>query len=156
MQTQNDYITIFIAFVRATYHWFHAAHHVTSGTAFGSDHELYGEIYEDFLDVLDGIIEKAIGQYGIENAAAPVQSMTSAISILGRWQSPDTLNSLAIATTALQIEKEYIGAVQELFSQLENSGKLPLGLNDFLAATSNKHDTFVYKLTQRVKTELQN
>lgn len=147
---------MFISFVRAAYHWFHAAHHCTSGASFGDDHDLFGEIYGDFLTVLDGIIEKAIGSCGIESAAAPVQSLTIAISILGRWQSPETMNSLAIASTALQVEKDYLDAVEELFSQLESAGELPLGLNDFLAATANKHDTYAYKLTQRIKTELQN
>ena len=65
------------------------------------------------------------------------------------------MTSLAIAGAALQLEQDYLQATDELFRTLEQMGSLPLGLNDFLAASANKHDTFVYKLTQRVKSEVQ-
>jgi hypothetical protein len=156
MHTENDILLAFISFVRASYHWFHAAHHSTSGTGFTGDHELYAEIYKDYLEVLDGIIEKSIGACGFEDAAAPLPSLNLTIEILGSYQSPNTLTSLAIASTALQIEKDYLGVVDELFTSLESSGNLPLGLNDFLAASANAHDTFTYKLMQRVKSEIQN
>ena len=156
MHPKNDILLAFISYVRASYHWFHAAHHATSGVGFNGDHELYSSIYEDYLEVLDGIIEKAIGSCGFEGAAAPLPSLNLAIKFLANYQSPDTLTSLAIASTALQVEKDYLEVLNELFMTLEESGELPLGMNDFLAASANAHDTFVYKLTQRVKSEIQN
>ena len=155
MHTKNDVLLAFISYVRAAYHWFHAAHHSTSGTAFNGDHELYGEIYEDYLSVLDGIIEKAVGSCGYESAAAPIPSLRLAMKVLEGYPSPETLTSLAIASTALQVERDYLQVVDELFKTLESAGALPLGLNDFLAASANKHDVYVYKLVQRVKTEVQ-
>lgn len=155
MHTKNDILLAFISFVRASYHWFHAAHHSTSGTGFNGDHELYSEIYEDYLEVLDGIIEKSIGVCGFEGAAAPLPSLNFAIKFLSSYPSPETLTSLAISSAALQVEKDYLAVVTELFTTLEESGDLPLGLNDFLAASANAHDVFVYKLTQRVKSEIQ-
>ena len=41
-----------------------------------------------------------------------------------------------------------------LFKELESSGELSLGLNDFLAASANSHENHVYLLQQRVKTEI--
>jgi DNA-binding ferritin-like protein len=155
MHQNTNYYVAYIAFIRAAYHWFHAAHHVTSGTGFHGDHELYAEIYGDYVEILDGAIEKSIGTCGVEVAAAPLPSLAMAINFLQRYPSPETLTSLAIASTALQVEKDYLGVVDELFTALESAGALPLGLNDFLAASANKHDVFVYKLTQRVKTEVQ-
>lgn len=155
MHTKNDVLSAFISYVRAAYHWFHAAHHSTSGTAFNGDHDLYAEIYEDYLAVLDGIIEKSIGSCGFESAAAPLHSLKLVVKILEGYPSPETLTSLAIASTALQFERDYLSVVEELFKSLESTGSLPLGLNDFLAASANKHDVFVYKLVQRVKTEIQ-
>jgi len=156
MNAKNDLLLAFISYVRAAYHWFHAAHHCTSGTGFIGDHDLYSEIYEDFLSILDGIIEKSIGMCGYEGAAAPLVSLELAIKILQEYPSPEGLTSLAIATTALQLDKDFLSVVDELFVTLEEAGELPLGLNDFLAATANKHETFIYKLTQRVKSEVQN
>jgi hypothetical protein len=77
------------------------------------------------------------------------------MKILAGYPSPETLTSLAIASTALQVERDYLQVVDELFKSMEEMGALPLGLNDFLAASANKHDTFVYKLVQRVKSEIQ-
>ena len=56
----------------------------------------------------------------------------------------------------LKLEQMYIEFVQELFDTLEEKGELTLGFNDFLAADANKHESFVYKLQQRTKTELEN
>jgi hypothetical protein len=155
MHSKNDILLAFISYVRAAYHWFHAAHHSTNGTGFNGDHELYAEIYGDYLGVLDGIIEKSIGACGYEAAAAPIPSLDLAMKILAGYPSPETLTSLAIASTALQVERDYLQVVDELFKSMEEMGALPLGLNDFLAASANKHDTFVYKLVQRVKSEIQ-
>ncbi len=155
MHSHSDYIIAYIAFVRAAYSWFHAAHHVTSGAAFAGDHELYSEIYNDYLQVLDGIIEKSVGSCGIEIVAAPIPSLELSIAVLKGYPSPESMTSLAIAGAALQLEQDYLQATDELFRTLEQMGSLPLGLNDFLAASANKHDTFVYKLTQRVKSEVQ-
>jgi len=155
MHSHSDYIVAYIAFVRAAYSWFHAAHHSTSGVAFAGDHELYSVIYNDYLQVLDGIIEKSIGSCGVETVAAPIPSLELSIAVLKGYPSPESMTSLAIASAALQLEQDYLQATDELFRTLEQMECLPLGLNDFLAATANKHDTFVYKLSQRVKTEVQ-
>lgn len=155
MHQSTDYYVAYIAFLRAAYHWFHAAHHVTSGTGFHGDHELYAEIYEDYISQLDGAIEKSIGSCGVEIAAAPLPALHLAMKLLQQYPSPETLTSLAIASTALQVERDYQGVIEELFKTLESMGALPMGLNDFLQASANKHDVFVYKLTQRVKSEVQ-
>jgi hypothetical protein len=155
MQNASNYTIAYISFIRAAYNWFHAAHHVTSGTGFSGDHALYAEIYEDYLEVLDGIIEKSVGTCGIENIAAPLPTLKLSLEILAGYPSPESLTSLAIASAALKIERDYLEVVEEFFTTLESLGQLPLGLNDFLAASANKHDTYVYKLTQRVKTEVQ-
>jgi hypothetical protein len=77
-----------------------------------------------------------------------------ALQQMGTYPSPPTLSALAMASTALMIEKNYLQMLEILFKELESSGELSLGLNDFLAASANSHENHVYLLQQRVKTEI--
>ena len=61
MQTTSDYLVAYIGYLRAAYHWFHSAHHVTRGVGFYGDHIQYSEIYQDYLVLVDGATEKARG-----------------------------------------------------------------------------------------------
>jgi len=155
MNDCSDYLTAYIGFLRGAYHWFHSAHHVTRGVGFPGDHELYSDIYTNYIGLIDGTIEKAVGLSNIESCAAVMPTLSIALQVVERWPCPTGLTSLGIASTAFQIEKEFIGVTEELFSALESAGQLTLGLNDFLAAIANSHETFVYKLQQRMKSEVQ-
>lgn len=155
MQTTSDYLVAYIGYLRAAYQWFHSAHHVTRGVGFYGDHIQYSEIYQDYLVLVDGATEKALGLTNDENVANPLATLQIACDALTQYPVPTSSTSLGIATTALQIEKDYIALVEELFAFLEESDCLSLGLNDFLAATANQHETFVYKLQQRIKSQVQ-
>ena len=156
MQTTSDYLIAYIGYLRAAYHWFHSAHHVTRGVGFNGDHLLFANIYNDYILLIDGATEKAIGLTNDENVANPLKTLQIACDVLSQYPAPTLSTSLGIAATALQWEKDYIALVEELFAFLEESDCLSLGLNDFLAATANQHERFVYQLQQRVKSEVQN
>lgn len=141
--------------VRALQLWFHGAHHVTKGTAFIGDHvNLYGAIYEKLADEFDAIIEKAIGIGEDESAACPVMLTGRSLTLLQQYPSPVGLNSLALVSCAKMLMKGYLGFLQHVSEELAGAGELTLGLDDFLAASANGHETFVYLLGQREKAEL--
>jgi hypothetical protein len=52
---------------------------------------------------------------------------------------------------ALRIEQVLQAMFKETFDTLEASGHLSLGLNDFIAATANAHETAIYLLQQRLR-----
>lgn len=156
MHDCSEYLTAYIGYLRGSYHWFHSAHHVTRGVGFAGDHELYAEIYTSYLKLVDQAIEKAIGMSGVEAFAAVLPTLSIACQVVERYPCPTGLTSLGIASAALQIEKEFLEVIEELFKNLESAGQLSLGFNDFLSATANHHETYVYKLQQRVKSEVQN
>jgi hypothetical protein len=144
--------SLYIALLKAMQSWFHSAHHVTRGVGFAGDHVLiYGEIYSSIGGTLDGAIEKGIGITECEDVADPVAILTAACDVLGGWRQPHMLSADEIAKQALAIEIDYLDTVEEIFTTLEEAGCLSLGFNDFLAATSNEHEGFVYKLRQRSK-----
>jgi len=148
-------LTLYIATIKAMHAWFHAAHHVTKGVGFAGDHTLlYAEIYGAFEGNLDGAIEKAVGLLNDPCVAQPMSILHGAHDILKDYCDPTSCGSLEIALHALKAEKDFIALTEVLFKNLEAAGCLSLGLNDFLAATANQHETFVYKLQQRVKADI--
>ena len=148
-------LVLYIAMIKAMHSWFHAAHHVTRGTGFAGDHALlYTEIYEAYEGALDTAIEKAIGLMDDQSVADPCSILAGACDILGDYKTPITCSSMEIAIHALKAEKDFLALTEQVFKGLESCGCLSLGLNDFLAATANQHETFVYKLQQRVKAEI--
>ena len=147
----------YLGMIRAMHLWYHSAHHATRGASFIGDHaSLFGKFYEEAVGEFDGTMEKAVGLTGDEGISCPVYITKLALQVLTKYPSPPALSSLAIAATALQMEKDYIKMVGQIFEDLEGEGSLTLGLNDFLMAAANSHETRVYLLQQRIKTTLDN
>ena len=143
------------ATARALQLWFHGAHHVTKGTAFiGAHVNLYGAIYEKLADEFDAIIEKAIGIGEDESVACPVMLTGRSLELLQQYPSPVGLNSLALVSCARALLRGYLGFLRHVSEELGEADELTLGLDDFLAASANGHETFVYLLGQREKAEL--
>jgi DNA-binding ferritin-like protein len=135
--------------------WFHAAHHVTKGTGFNGDHELYAEIYEAMQGYYDVVVEKSIGVAGANEVASPHKIMRDATSVVMTYPDPVNMTSLAIASAGHALVVKYCDFLKQINEMLEKCGCLTLGLDDFHAATANNIETFAYKLGQRVRSEIQ-
>lgn len=147
----------YIGLLRGMQLWYHAAHHVTRGASFFGDHaDAYGKLYGELTDDFDKAVEKAIGLTNDEDMANPCNITEMALQVLHKFPCPPTLTSLALASTALEIEKAHNELVTAMFNELESAGCLSLGLDDMLMATVNDHEGHIYMLQQRVKTELEN
>jgi len=134
---------------RAMIAWFHAAHHVTKGTGFGGDHvNLYGEIYTQLDEDLDGIVEKGIGLTGDETLADPVSSLSMAASLLAQQPASANQSAEAIAANAFEVIKYYVDFIEKIYSQFDSIG-MSLGLDDLLQGLANQYETYVYLLQQR-------
>ena len=137
---------------RAMIAWFHAAHHVTKGTGFGGDHvNLYGEIYTQLDEDLDGIVEKGIGLTGDETLADPVSSLSMAAGLLAQQPASANQDAETIAANGLQVIKYYVDFIEKIYSQFEAVG-MSLGLDDLLQGHANQYETYVYLLQQRSRT----
>ncbi len=135
--------------------WFHAAHHVTRGTGFNGDHELYAELYEAMQGYYDVVVEKSIGVAGCPSVASPQKITKEAAVVLQTYPDPVGMTSLAIASAGHNIATKYCEFLKQLNETLEACGCLTLGLDDFHAATANNVETFAYKLGQRVRSEIE-
>jgi len=151
----KNYLHAYIGTFRALQLWFHGAHNVTRGTGFAGDHVLlYGEIYQAFQTDIDAIIEKAIGLTEDESMACPIGITSNALAIMEGYASPWQLDSLSIAAMGERMLSDYLTFSTDMFNALEQANELSLGLNDFIMAHSNKYETYVYLLRQRIKSDL--
>jgi hypothetical protein len=138
--------------IKANHAWFHSAHHVSKGESFVGDHDkLYSEVYESLQDSLDQIIEKSISMTDCESMACPIAITRGSLTKLMCYTPPIDLPAKEIAELGLEIELNFLLFLEDVFHALEEQNALSLGLNDYLSALANQHETFVYKLKQRVK-----
>ena len=150
-----DMVMDYLGHLRMMHLWFHGAHHLVSGVSFSGDHvNLFGTIYTEIQDQMDGAIEKFVGLIG-EDMGDPLAITSKALEIMQGHQSPAHRSATAIALTGLQIEKDFLALSEEIYGTLKENGALTLGLDDFLMATASAHETFVYLLQQRVREAMQ-
>jgi len=144
----------YVGFIRMMHLWFHGAHHLTRGSSFSGDHvNLYGAIYLAVQQQIDGAIEKAIGLFGDE-CGDPMIVTEKALEIMSEYPSPAELPAPGIAAVGLQIEKDFLQFSKSIYDEMKSSGELTLGLDDFIMATANAHETNVYLLQQRTRDEM--
>lgn len=148
----RDELGSFLGCVRAAHLWFHSAHNLAKGPGFAGDHiEIYGEIYGKLSADYDTAAEKAISLTGDESVVCPHTVVSLASQALQQHPSPVGMSADSLAVAALGVMLNLNEKVTALYDSLEASGVLSLGLNDFLAATANQYETYVYMLQQRTK-----
>ena len=138
-----------LAHFRAGNLWFHGAHHVTVGAGFQGDHKFYAKVYQQYEAEFDLMAEKAIAMAGVA-MASPQAVSARAAHIVSTMPAIAGLQGHTIGAAALQVEKQTLTFIEKIFRDLEGGKRLSLGMNDFLAAAANAHETNVYKLGQRV------
>lgn len=124
-------------------HWFHWTNHwQSSGNGAYARHLLFERLYTGVVDEIDGLAEKMVATFGNE-AVEPLGSISQATLWLEKWtEGPDVL------ARALEAEQDVQGVLQGAYDSIKESGGMTLGLDDFIMATANAHETNVYLLQQ--------
>lgn len=148
------FFSAWLPLIRANQMWFHAAHHITRGTGFAGDHaKIYGKIYKDYDDVYDGAAEKAVAMVN-ESLACPLIVMPATSQIIMQYSQPCKSSALQIAQSGLTLERKFLGFLENAAKSLRSSGEMTLGLDNYIAGVADRHETFLYFLQQRCKTDL--
>jgi len=145
----TNVIRALLAHLRAGNLWYHGAHHVTVGAGFNADHKFYQKVYEQYEAEFDKAAEKAIAALG-STIAAPQAVSLRAAQLVQTMPAVAGLPGQSIAASALQVEKQTLAFVEKVFRDLETGKRLSLGMNNFLSQLADDHETFVYKLGQRI------
>jgi len=145
-------LAMLIPSIRASQLWFHGAHNLTKGVGFAGDHTtIFGEIYPALETHFDDVVEKAIGNTGMEELGCPIHITQAAAELLGEMSCLTDKSGDQIVEEAVALLKDHHELLSEVYNKLEEAGELPLGLNDVLAAQANEIETFLYLLQQRAK-----
>jgi DNA-binding ferritin-like protein len=126
-------------------HWSHwSSHWQVSGHPYYGDHLLMQRIYEAIPAEIDNLAEKIVAYYG-PDAVAPLCQAAMMYQFLKFQEENDPI------VRALNVERFLLEYFDSVFKELDSQDKLSLGLNDYLAAAANVHETFVYLLQQRTR-----
>lgn len=126
-------------------HWSHwTSHWQVAGSPYYGDHLLLQRMYEAIPAEIDALAEKMVSAFG-PDVVEPVCQAHAMIDFLNLQADTDPIQR------ALHVEEHLLSYFQDAFVILESARSLSLGMNDFLAATANAHETFVYLLRQRTR-----
>jgi hypothetical protein len=136
-------LRIVFAILRAQYLDYQTSHWQTRGPAYYGNHLLFQRLYEGVQEEIDALGEKLVGYFGIEAVDLEV-SLDLISEMVSRWCSHDCPFRRGLTSE---------GELQDALSIIRNGWPeahypLPLGLDDWLAATANAHESNQYLLQQ--------
>ena len=120
-------------------HW--AAHWRVKGTTSYGDHLLFERLYTAMPEQIDTLAEKIVAMHGPE-ALVDGEDTAAVAESLKVFDSEPNLYK-----RALMLEDSLQNLIQSVMSDLEDAEELTPGLDDYLAALANSHETHQYLLS---------
>lgn len=145
-QLARDYaqplMRIILAILRAQYLSYQTSHWQARGPGYYGNHLLFQRLYEGVQAEIDALGEKMVGYFG-EPAVDLDVSIDLITDMVGRWREAGSLFD-----RGLESESELQSALSIFRETWPESVPMPLGLDDWLAATANAHESNQYLLQQ--------
>jgi DNA-binding ferritin-like protein len=132
-----------LACLRAQQWNYQSCHWAARGDSFYGDHLLFQRLYEGLGSEIDDLAELIAGYVG-SDALDPLGQMDEATSWLEEWVEIE--NPIE---RGLRSEEDLQDIIKEAYEEIEKSGHMTYGVDDFLMALHNAHDKNVYLLKQR-------
>jgi DNA-binding ferritin-like protein len=140
-----------LAILRAL-EWSHqTAHWKVRGEPFYGDHLLFQKLYQAVGEEIDTLAEKIVGVYG-PDALKNLSVLSDTHQFIANHAATGAGDSSY--QCALQMEEHLQRALKLAYDELKASGEMSLGLDDFLMATANAHETALYLLRQRLRSRM--
>jgi|LauGreDrversion4_2_1035121.scaffolds.fasta_scaffold14189_3 DNA-binding ferritin-like protein len=124
----------------------HTTHWQVRGTNFYGDHTMFERLYESLDDEIDTLAEKIVAEHGPEGV-----DLAELSSDLGSHLTNLSGESSDPVIRALTAESGLQAMFKQVYHTLKNRDELSLGMDDFLMAMANAHETNVYLLRQRFR-----
>jgi len=141
-----DALSQVLAVMRAT-QWSHqTSHWQCSGENFYSDHKLFKKLYNSLNEEIDTLAEKMVCYF-----KSPVVGAVEQIERTHEILADKELYKTDAISRAIRLEKTLLAQISFCFKILSDSNALTLGLDDFLSAAANNHETNLYLLSQRAE-----
>jgi len=128
--------------LRAQYWSYQQAHWQVKGQSFYGDHLMFERLYESVQGQTDVLAEKMVAAYG-PDAVDGLDLGAKFESFIRRWSDTDCLHKRGLLS-----EQDFQQICERVYKQLKSMGEMSLGMDDFLMATANEHETNQYLLRQ--------
>lgn len=137
----------FFGLLHALYwsHW--TSHWQVQGNPFYGDHLLFERLYEGVTEEIDTLAEKMVARFG-PSAVDVVDHFPVTQAWVERWSTQDSPYK-----RALMAESDFQESARKVYDSIKEAGAMSLGLDDYLMAIANDHETHMYLLQQRLRTE---
>lgn len=138
-------LTQLLGMLRAV-HWSHwTTHWQVRGTPSYGDHLLFERLYKGLEEEIDALAEKIVSYYGAE-AVDAVANADFMLRFLSRYEQVADPYARGLA-----VETYLQKSLKRVYDQLKGTDEMTLGLDDYLMATANLHETHQYLLRQRLR-----
>jgi DNA-binding ferritin-like protein len=105
-------------------------------------HLLFQRLYENLDGEIDSLAEKLVGYYGNETVNSD-DSINRSAKWVASWKGDN------IVKVALEAEKQLQAVLRRTYDTMKQKKELTLGLDDYLMALANSHETHLYLLGQQ-------
>lgn len=131
-----------LGILRAQYFSYQTSHWQACGDSYYGNHLLFQRLYESVEDQIDLLAEKLVGYLGASAVNMKPQLLVVA-NYGAQWAQVDCPHIRGI-----QSEKDCQSAIKAAYEGIKAADAMTLGLDDFLMATANSHETNAYLLQQ--------
>jgi len=131
-----------LALLQGQYWNYWGSHWRAKGPNYYGNHLLFDRLYTDLTEEIDTLAEKIVGYFG-EDAVENTVISEKTNNWLQKWSDiKDPVDR------AIQTEKDMQNIFKAAYERLKEADDMSLGLDDFLMATANAHETNLYLLQQ--------
>lgn len=148
-QKLADVLTNLLALLRASRWNYLTAHWQVYGDPYYGDHLLFQRLYESLDEEIDTLAEKIVGLTGRKEDGSFYFDNLSQIQKTQDWLTSWSYLSCP-HKRSLRTEEDIQKYFKTSYEALKGEDLLTLGLDDYLMATANQHETNLYLLQQRL------
>jgi len=121
---------------------YQTTHWQVAGANYYGNHLLFQRLYEALGDEIDTLGEKIVAYFGADKVNSP-DIIAKSQEWIDKWKGTSDFVKRAIVS-----EEDMQKMFKAAYDALDKRGDLSLGLDDFLMATANAHETNLYLLGQ--------
>lgn len=123
---------------------FHHYHNVVARVAFGADHELFNEWYNDLSEDYDSVAERLVGL--TDSSQLNLHAILDGVSAKCKQYPQDAKENAILFQAGLQLESE----LKQQIDALIKTGGVSEGTKNLLAQIADDSESRVYKIKRRL------
>jgi DNA-binding ferritin-like protein len=134
----------------------HQSHHwLTYGETYFADHLLFERLYNQTVEDIDGVAEKAVGTGVPLDKMHPGLQSCMVAHIVKKFcgdgvKYTGSESPTAYLEASLKAESEFMACMAEIAKVMKERGDLSRGVDNMLAGIEDKHEGHLYLLKQRL------